>query len=730
MAPVMRSQHTFFQRFEHQTSLACTSRPRCVIFGQAGRLPLLLAAALLCSSMVSAQALDIQRLSDGVEVILVALPFSDASTVVWPEVTDGGAVELRSTTSGTLTFTADVEAALGPAVLPTTQQPAIQQPASQQPGGSPGVDDASRARPVPPVVLIVGNAQVSETVALLERLLAGRPIAEIPAEPAAQPAEGGVERRLGAPGEDGRVRLELPLPLVGDWSRPAVEVLVELLPRLLATQIEGLRSRRELSLAVLEVEAEPELTGMKLDRLRLALARLGASPDLAADEVEAARDRLAVRRRAQLEEHPAGALELLAVWRRGGTEAVRRHLFGLDGVTLATVRQAALEWLPAHPGAATLVLPPRVFDPRFAPPPIREHLDNDLSVALLERPATPLSTLSLRPVLLPDVDGELSATILTRLAVMVRSHPSAPGWVQVRQHPPSLELGAPADGYGELIEVLAEALANLADDEQLATPAGDTARRRALNLIGIRLGLGRPDELSASSLLEPGNLALGMVTPDAEAGLEALRKLLVRDEPRELPQSSALITAQRTREAAPGDSSTLVVALALSSTQDAPESEVMAEIMAELLTRRAAGQLEGAQVEVLHPLVPGRSVLLVVIEATAQLPKLEEQVRKAWSTWLRRPEEDELAGIRRTVAARIMAEASGPLGRARRCAAVAAGGIVWSPPSQIELEALTLESEVVESELQQLRDIDALQTTGAGVMPVAAPGTDRAPGTS
>ncbi len=636
-----------------------------------------------------AQALAVDRVAGGVELVQVALPLAEATSVAWPSLDAQGQVAVHSLVGGPMTLSAALEAALG-----------------------------ETADPAPPVVVAVGGATTAELRALLDRLLAGRPLVALPTPARSVLAEGGTERRLGPAGGEATVRLSLPLPQPVDPSRTAVEVLWEVLPEVLGREAEGLQSRIEGDRGVLEGRIDPALAEHRLSRLRLALARLASAPRLDESLVERARTRVAVRRLAQLERHPEAAAVVLERWIASGDDGVRELLFGAEGVTAAGVRAAALDWLPKHPGAAVLMLPPQVFDPRFAPPPERVALDNDLAAVVLERGATPLAALVLRPVLVPDVDGALSATVLARVAVELRSGEGTPGWVSVHATPPSLELAAPPDGFAELVEALRGALSKVvADDLPVAGSEAD-ARRRALALMGDRLGLSGGAELNPAILLRPSNLALGAVVPDAETAGEALTKFLVGE-----PENGAGISrvpgvVGRQREAVPGRTSTVAVALGVDSSSGPGRRSVIAE----LLSARLAATMPTRRTEVLTPLVPGRAVIVVLVSgADATVDDLERELSSVWPRLVARPEEAELAPIRRRVAARLAADSGGTLGRAGACAALAAGERSWQTARELELDVLGLEPDVVARSLAGAADLAGLEEVAAGVLPMVPP---------
>jgi hypothetical protein len=663
MAAVMRSQGPLYQRFVLATAAVVGSS--------------------LAASPAAAQALHVERVGPSTEFLLVSQPLSEATTVAWP-LPDGA---VFSMTSGGMTLAADLEAAL------------------------------QTLEGAPPVVVAVGGAQAGDLRPVLELGLGQEQLQTSRAQELAR-IEGGVDRRLGAPGSEALLRLEVLLPPVDDWRRSTVEVLWELLPELLATDLPGLTSRVDGDLGRLEARVNPEFVELELRKLRLTLAQV--SEDVRLDEalVESSRQRLQVRRQAQLGIHPEGARNLAELWLAGGVPAVREYLFGIEGVTLEGIRNSARQWLPLHPGHAVLMLPPRVFNPRFAPGPEQLQLANDVVAAVLERPGAGLSAVCLQPVVVPDVDGSLTGTVLSRLAAELRASEGAPGWVRVREQPPLLELAAPADGFAELLEVLQRALPRIAGDDRQVGGLEDDARSRALALMAGVLGLAESVGLSPAELLQPSNLAIGVVAPDGEAAVEALHKFPIGGAPaRGRPDSSALPPVPRTREAAPGQESVLVLSVELFPSGD----EVAALMAGGLIERRARLLLGDVGVELLEPLVPGRTVLLLVIRAGATLDELEQLVGEKWAEITTPVSEDELAQLRRPLAAELASRYSGPLGYARRCAAVAAGSRWWRLPSEMELEVLTATPEWLNEALAGVGDWELIQTTGAGLLPIPEP---------
>ena len=639
---------------------------------------------------VNAQALLVEQLPGGAHLVVVNQPLADATTVVWP-----GSVEDQNgrgeLIGGRLTLMADLEAALA------------------------STDDSANPTSAPSVVVAVGGASAEELSSLLSRILGGR---EAPAhERTRAPAlvEGGLDRRLGAPGSDAVLRLEVAMPAPGDWRRSSVEVLWDLIPRLVSDRLPFLASRLDGEVGVLEGPVDAERAELDLSELRLQLARFAADPNLTADDVAEARRRLQVRRHAMLEEHPEAAHHVLDRWAAGGESAVREYIFGIQGVTLESVRDAAAEWLPLHPGRAQLILPPRVYNPRFAVGPTTHRLANDLTAAVLERSGAPLAVICLRPVMVPDLDGEVTATILARLARELRSAQSRPGYVRVRSRPPLIEVAGPSDGFGELMEQLTTAYDVVVADRGSIATQGEGARRRALDLMSGLLGITEDEDPSPASLLRPGNLALGVVAPDDEAAAEAFGKFWSAD-PSSIGATDvqSVPTVVRTRAAAPGSESTLVVALEMSF----GGMEAISLVARELIEQRAAELWPASRVEVLAPYVPGRSLLVLVVTATGGVEEIEKTVVERWPALTAAATDVELAAVRRRVAAAASAEMSGVAGHARRCAAAAAGASRWHQPAEFELEILTVSSEIISEVLGSFASFDGLETTGAGVLPI------------
>lgn len=647
--------------------------------------------ATATSGFVNAQALLVEQLPGGTHLVVVNQPLADATTVVWPAPSDENPARSVELIGGRLTLMADLEAALA------------------------STDDPENPEPAPPVIVAVGGASAEELSSLFARILGDRIPFDSGTPPPPSLIEGGLDRRLGAPGSDAVLRLEVLMPAPGDRRRSSVEVLWDLVPKLISENVPFLQSRLEGRTGILEGRIDADRAELEVSELRLQLARFAADPNLAADDVEHARRRLQVRRHAVLEAHPEAAHLVLEQWRSGGESAVREYVFGIQGVTLPSVRDAAAEWLPYHPGRAQLILPPRVYNPRFAVGPETHRLANDLTAAVLERSGAPLAVICLRPVMVPDLDGEVTATILARLARELRSADSRPGFVRVRSNPPLIELAGPSDGFGELMEQLGSAYLAVISDRASIAVEGGNARRRALDLMSGVLGITEDKAPSPGSLLRPGNLALGVVAPDAEAAAEAFGKFWSADRSSgDSTDVQSVPAVPRTRAAAPGESSTVVIALEMGF----GGMEAYSLVVREVLGERARGLWPSSRIEVLAPYVPGRALLLLVITAEGSIDEIETEILKEWSALTSMAGDDELAPLRRRVAAAASAEMSGVAGHARRCAATAAGASSWHQPAEFELEILTVTAEVVSEILQGFASFEGLETTAAGVLPV------------
>ncbi|MCG6947514.1 MAG: hypothetical protein LJE93_01170 [Acidobacteria bacterium] len=646
-------------------------------------LPVMLAVALPAGG----QALFSEYLGNGTELLVVTQPLTDATTIIWPVVENGRNVS-KAVVSGDLTLVDTLESAL-----------ALEQ-----------------ATTVPPVVIAVGGVSVPDLRTLLDRIIDGRPPYSISQSPETPVVEGRVERRLGAPGTEAQIRLEVNLPSPSDPKRSSIEVLWDVLPDVLANgDLSGVRSRVEGNRALLEAQADSSSADLASVRLRRGIARFAENPAVQEERVDASAQSLRVRRQALLEEHPDAAELLLELWLSSGTPAVREFLFGVDGVTLQTVRAAAMAWLPQHPGSILITLPPRSFNPRFAAPPVTMQLENGLSAIALGRSGLSLAALCMRPVVIPDLDEEVAATVLARLARELRESEQRPGWVRVDVEPPQILIAAPVEQFSELTEALRFASAQAEGDNRPVMPGGGSARRRALRLMAGTLGVAEGSSLSPSTLLASGNLALGIVAEDAEAASEAIRKFWAGETSRVSSAAVGQIAAvPKTREAAAGSDSVLVAALEFPAMLD--ESLVL--VMAELLEARGTELLAEGSIEVLQPFVPGHRVLLVVAEAQAGLDELEAALQDIWPRMTASATEDELNPVQRRAAATSAAAWSGTTGQACRCAAVASGAARWRPATDLELAILSIAPEEINAALESVSIWGQLPNTGAGVLPI------------
>ncbi|MCD4750031.1 MAG: hypothetical protein K8R59_11720 [Thermoanaerobaculales bacterium] len=631
------------------------------------------------SSDASAQALAVETLEGGTEVILVTEPLAEASAACWPRANE--VLEAHCVMGSELVFLGELEKEI--------------------------VEGDA-----PPVVVVVGGVGRSALIDLLRRTLRDRLLSPLDERRTNAFEEGGQERRLGTLGAPSTLRLEVPLPPPESAQRSAIEVLWHLLPRYFRVEHPGLRSGIVGDVGHVETSVDPELADVTLRKLRLSLARLAGDPALIGSEVENEARRLRIGRQAELERVEPATRQLLDLWRRGGADAVRHHLFGPDGVTVLSVREAARGWLPSHPGHAVLVLPPRVFRPRFAPGPLEVRLDNDLAVAVLERPTASLSALVMRPVLLSGLAGDVEAVILARVAAALRTQETRPPFIKVEVHPPRLELATSSDDFASLTEALQEALEVVANDHQEVT-SSETARARALRLMAGVFGLDSSSVVSPAGVLASENLVIGAVTPDAEAAVEALRKFGVGGTSSGAPRLSASLVDQARRRL-PAAGRKAAVAAAIYFEEGFPIPEMVAQIV----NQRAETVLEGARVDILHPLLPGRTVFVMLVEREGSIDELETLLEQSWSDLFSLTTEDEVQGVRRKVAASVISTASGVMGRARACAQVAAGEDSWREPAKAEMTVLTVELEAVNATLTRILQTETMERTSSGPLPV------------
>jgi hypothetical protein len=201
-----------------------------------------------------------------------------------------------------------------------------------------------------------------------------------------------------------------------------------------------------------------------------------------------------------------------------------------------------------------------------------------------------------------------------------------------------------------------------------------------------------------------------MVAEDGEAATEALHKFWASEDMSQLVTTTRSVDpVPRTREAAAGGESALVIDLELGTFGD----EIVALVVAEILDKRAAEIFE-ASIDVLQPFIPGHRVVLLVASAPSPLHELETQLLQGWPALTAPVVEPELEGARREVAALSAAAWSGATGRARRCAAVATGGVQWRPASDLEMSIVAVSVETVNSTLAGFADWKSLHNTGAG----------------
>ncbi len=645
----------------------------------------LFGVALLVGAVPAAgQALHIQRLPNGTVFLAVSTPEATATSLAWPVPGTKGAPVIRALVRGDLGLFADAERAL------------------------------TGAGPAPPVVVGVGAIDVAALDNMLDRVLAKRPPAALPRTRPEPLEEGGIERRLEPPGTPATLRLSLPLPSRSSALRDSAEVLGLMIPGLVTAGSMALHSRLAPHAVLVEGDVDAVNGDEAVSRLRLALAQLSQAPNLDRELVAAARARLEVRRRARLEAMPGGATQLVSIWLEAGTDGVRRYLFGLDGVTVETVRRAANVWLASHPGFALLLLPPQALNPRFAAPPRSTLLSNGLNTVMLERPASDLTALTLRPILVPDFDCQGAALILTRLAAGIRSSGEAPGWIRVNKNPPELELATAPDDFPRLCEVLSGSLQKLSTSRDAVHPEPGP-EHRALEMMAAVLGFPESGAMTPARLLQPSNLAVGAVVADAGTAGEALEKFLATiGGPAEGVHAQSILAAPKTRAPVPGGSSVMLVALPVGPSTPGP----VADLAAGLVEVRTRAMLGDATVELRHPVVPGRRVELLEIGSVGQLDALGATLEKVWKKITARPGDAELEPLQRTLAAHEAARGNGALGASRLCAAQAAGVGTWRPSGGYERAIISLGPDDLEPVLKAWRDFTSLKTTGAGPFPV------------
>lgn len=634
-------------------------------------------AAGMGAGPAGAQALNVRTLDGGTEVLLVTQTLAEVSAACWPVSDDDGSWTARCLLGSELTFTAALEAGLGEAVS------------------------------APAVLVMVGGSGRLDAVDRAAGVLRGKTLDSRPLHPGSTVNEGGQERRLGDPGASSVLQLLVQLPPPQDPDRSAIEVLWNLLPRSIGDQDGRLRARAETDLGVLELSSEDDLGDLELRDLRLALAQVSGSHALEASDVVREAHRLRIARTARLERVESAGKHLLDLWVRGGSDAVRQYLFGPDGVTVDRVRLAAERWLPQHPGHAVFTLPPRHFRPRFAPGPRVTAMENDLSAAVLPRPSAPLSALVVRPVLLTDLTGQPESMLLARLAAALRRQVDRPAYIAVEQDPPRLELAADAQAFPSLCEALQTALLDVTGDPTPMRSAAD-ARTNALRLMARNFGMNASSETDPRTVLEPGNLALGGVAPDAELALEAMEKFGVGGAPSPGTGTAAILESPRSRMPASGEESVVAVALPIQSGFPVPQT------VAKIVSERVAALDDGTTAEMLFPLIPGHQLMVLVVRRETDLDQLEGHLKTLWTDLFRPADETELEPVRKRVAAEVVQRAGGVLGRARVCAAIAAGADGWRSPAEREMAALTVDLVAVNFDLQRLAELVDPIRTGSG----------------
>lgn len=652
---------------------------QCCPARRAAAFLLLLTAALLVSpSLLKAQALSAEKLSNGTELLLITRPLAELDALCFSDArAEGGA---RCLIAPELLFASVIE------------------------------EEFSEG-PAPKGVVIMAGAGQRGIVDRLRALLTNRPPAQgsMPA-PAAPRSEGSVERRLVPPGAASKIELEIPLPDAADPRRSAMEVIWELLPGKLAKEFPGIRARTRASSGILELEVDGESAELRLSALRLALTRLAADPSIRAEAVAAEAHRLQVARMAHLEAPESAGREILRRWEESGADAVREYLFGLKSVDLPLILEAMQSWLRVHPGRAIISLPPRIFQPRFAPGPLVKTLDNNVSVAVLERPQVGLSALVLRPILLSGIGGDAEAVVLARVGGALRSGGLPLPSVEVQTDPPRLELVAEADNFALLCEALQRALSEVASDTNPIAGSLES-RDRSLQLLGRILGLNSGEDLSAADILAPGNIALGALAPDAETAIEALQKFGVGGEkaPDQL-LSTTIESAFRHREAASGSTSAVAAAVPLEAGWPVPQ------FIRTLFEERSAEIWPEARVRVLEPLIPGRRFLVLVVEADGPGAELEQRVREKMEALAAPVDEETLPALRREVVLEETRRVSGIIGRARLCSEIAAGAAEWRAPTRQEMRIMGAEPDEINQELEKIRLLTEIEWTTVGPM--------------
>jgi len=334
-------------------------------------------------------------------------------------------------------------------------------------------------------------------------------------------------------------------------------------------------------------------------------------------------------------------------------------------------------------------------------------MSNDLSATVLARSSAQLSTLVLRPVLLSNLTGDAEVVILTRLATALRRSENRPAFIAVENNPPRLELATQSGNFPGLCEALQAVLVGVASDTTPVTTESN-ARQTALRLMAGLLGLDVWSEVSPASVLAPANLAVGGVAVDAELALEALEKFEVGGAASQIAFEGRVESVARHRMPSAGTQAAVVVSLPLGSGFPIPET------IAEIILRRSSSLIDGAVTEVLSPLTPGRTVMVITFVWDGETDQLEAAVLENWDRLFAPATEEELVDLRRDVAARVVADAGGVLGRARLCAAIAAGEDSWRTPGDREMAVLTVDLVAVNLELERLAETPDAQWTASG----------------
>jgi len=647
-------------------------------------IPAVLLAALFSVSGLAAQALSTGRTDGGTEILLITHPLAEQTAACWPDSTRKE--DVYCIRNSNLLFDPTFETALNDMPSP------------------------------PPVLIIVGGPGRRDVFDLIRRVEAGRETTEVSSDPDSHTVpptsfgENLVERRLSAPGSASVLRLEIPLPPASDPGRSALECFWRFLPGLLGNDFPEIRARIDGSIGIIETGVDAARADTRLSTLRLALARISGDPELDPEEVRAESQRLLIARAAALETPTIAAEELVRRWLSGGRAGVREYLFGIGVVDFEAVRHALRTWLARHPGRALISLPPRVFQPRFAPAPRVETLENDLNAAILERPEAGLSALVMRPVLLSGITGDAEAVVLTRLGARIRALGFPVPRVTVSKNPPRIELIGADDDFPLLVEALQAGLDAVVDDDS-PLPESLEVRDRALRLLGRFLSLNSGGDFSAREILAPENLVIGAVAPDVESAMEALVKFGIGGSKQDRqPVVSSISGSLKHREATAGSRSAIAISL------EYPGPWPVPVFLEEIFSQRAGDLWPDFRFEVFRPLVPGRDVTILLIEGEAGVRELEESVRKGIDSLLAPVDENTMEELRRRVSRKEASVSDGVSGRARICAETAAGLRAWSTPASQQMKILGMEPDSINTVLEHMRGKDGMQWTAAGPM--------------